>query len=168
MTRSARPHSKLLRLARLRPATARQAELRSGGDGSWRVSCSFLNCTVNMNRRTFDAQRPTLNIQLSASLSVECWNWGSWEASMSTRTRFGSMNRAHIPSPCPLPSPVHRAGRIRLGRGMKGEGIVFEAHGRPLVPCATAQRWCRLHQCGVGGEAGAVAAAAAGPGETGL
>jgi hypothetical protein len=34
---------------------------------------SFLNCSVNMNRRTFNAQRPTLNIQRTGSLDVERW-----------------------------------------------------------------------------------------------
>jgi hypothetical protein len=57
--------------------------------------------------------------------SLRCF----WEASMSPKPRFGSMNRAQTPSPCPLPSPVHRGGRIGLGRGMKGEGTVFEVHG---------------------------------------
>jgi hypothetical protein len=40
--------------------------------GSGEATCFSLNCPVNMNRRTFNAQRPTRNIQLSASLKVEC------------------------------------------------------------------------------------------------
>ena len=35
------------------------------------LTVSLLGCPVDMNRRTFNAERPTLNIQLSASLDVE-------------------------------------------------------------------------------------------------